>query len=145
MILLYSLLLLLLSGVKLAVQRRATRLGRAYSALAESVQHRLRDILFKPGNGSKPDPCQLAKVQYELGALVARRDRLEARHFAWQGAADKLTRWVHNLRTWKGMKLPYTLGAVDVWLVLSGIDAVGVGDFVSVRRVVDLVASLLTS
>jgi hypothetical protein len=145
MIFLYSLLLILCSGVKLIVQRRAQALGRAYSKVAEAVQKRLRETLLKPGNGAKPDPCQLAKVQFELGYLVAKRDKLEAKHFAWQGWAENLSRWVNTLSTWKGKKLPYTLGAVDFWLLLSAIDALGVGELVSARRVFDLVMELLTT
>jgi hypothetical protein len=143
MIFLYSVLLLVLGTLRLVVQRRATSLGRAYSALAEAVQKRLRETLYKPGNGGKTDVCQAAKVQFELGSLVARRDRVEAKHFAWQHRADKLGRWVTTLRTWKGKKLPYTLGAVDIWLALSAVDALGVGEFVSARRLIDLVTGLL--
>ena len=143
MIFLYSLLLILCNGVKLLVQRRAAALGRAYSRLAEAVQKRLRETLAKQGNSSKPDICQLAKIQFELGAMVAKRDRLEAKHFAWQHWAEKLARWTNRLNTWKGKKLPYTLGAVDLWLVFSMIDTLGVGEFVSVRRVFDLAMDLL--
>jgi hypothetical protein len=143
MIFLYSLLLILLSGVKFVVQRRAAGLGRAYSRIAEAVQKRLRDTVAKQMSSSKPDICQLAKVQFELGAMVARRDRLEAKHFAWQSWAESLARWTNTLSTWKGKKLPYTLGAVDLWLALSAIDALGVGEFVSAHRVYDLVFALL--
>jgi hypothetical protein len=94
-------------------------------------------------SSSKPDICQLAKVQFELGAMVARRDRLEAKHFAWQSWAESLARWTNTLSTWKGKKLPYTLGAVDLWLALSAIDALGVSEFVSAHRVYDLVVALL--
>jgi len=144
MIFLYSLLLIFCSGIKLIVQRRAAGLGRAYSRLAEAVQKRLRDTLAKQVSSSKPDVCQLAKIQFELGAMVAKRDRIEAKHFAWQSWAEKLSRWTNTLSTWKGKKLPYTLGAVDLWLALSAIDALGVGEFVSARRVYDLAVSLLT-
>jgi len=144
MIFLYSLLLMLLGGVKRIVQARAASLGKAYSKLAEAVQKRLRESQLKPGNSSKLDPCQSAKIQYELGLLTAKRDRVEAKHFIWQHRAEALARWVNTLSNWKGKKLPYTLGAVDVWLLLSAIDAVGVADFVSVRVIYDYVVSLLT-
>jgi hypothetical protein len=144
MIFLYSLLLILCSGIKLIVQRRAAGLGRAYSRMAEAVQRRLREALAKQGNSSKPDVCQLAKIQFELGAMVARRDRIEAKHFAWQSWAESLSRWTNTLSTWKGKKLPYTLGAVDLWLLFSVIDTLGVGEFVSARLVLDLAMSLLT-
>jgi hypothetical protein len=145
MIFLYSLLLVIASGLKVVVQRRAAALGRGYSKLADSVQKRLRESLCKTGNNSKADPCQLAKIQFELGYLVARRDKLEAKYFVWQSWAEKLSRWVNTLATWKGKKLPYTLGAVDLWLLLSAVDMIGVGNFVSARVVYDLIVGLLTS
>jgi hypothetical protein len=144
MIFLYSLVMLALGAVTSVVQRRAAALGRAYARAALAVQNRLRETQFKPGNGNKPDACQLAKVQYELGWLVAKRDRVETRHFSWQLWAETLSRWVNNLANWKGKKLPYTFGAVDVWLMLWGIDALGVGEFVSARGVYELVAAWLT-
>jgi hypothetical protein len=144
MILLYTLLLFVLGSIKLVVGRRAARLGRNYSVLVEAVQKRLRELNTRPGNG-KADVCQTARAQYELGLLVQKRDRVEAKHFAWQHWADRLGRWLHAVGAWKGQKLPYTLGAVDVWLVLTLIDHAGVGDFVSARRLFDVVAGLFTS
>jgi hypothetical protein len=144
MIFLYSVVMFALGAVKFVVQRRAAALGRAYAKAALAVQSRLRETQFKPGNGSKPDACQLAKVQYELGWMVAKRDRVEGKHFTWQLWAETLSRWVNALSNWKGKKLPYTLGAVDVWLALWAIDTLGVGEFVSARRVYDLVAGMLT-
>jgi hypothetical protein len=145
MILLYTLLLFVLGSIKLAVGRRATSLGRKYSTLVEAVQKRLRELNTRPGNGWKGDVCHLAKNQYELAQLVQQRDRVEARHYAWQHAADRLGHWGHRLRAWKGQKLPYTLGAVDVWLVLTLIDHAGVGELVSTRRLYELVAGLFAS
>jgi len=144
MIFLYSLLLMLLGGVKRIVQCRAASVAKAYSKLAEAVQKRLRESQIKPGNASKIDPCQSAKLQYELGLLVAKRDRVEAKHFVWQHRAEALARWVNTLSNWKGKKLPYTLGAIDLWLLLSAIDAIGFADFVSARVVFDYAVSLLT-
>lgn len=138
MILLYTSVLLALGAVKALVERRAAAVGRRYSALVQAVQQRLRELNVRPGNG-KVDPCQAAKAQYELGLLVQQRDRVESRCFAWQHRAEKLDRWLANLRHWKGQKLPYTLGAVDVWLALALIDHAGVGRFVSARRLFDAV------
>ena len=55
----------------------------------------------------------------------------------WRDRADKLGRFVTALRTWKGQKLPYTLGAIDVWLVLYIIDRFGVGDVFGPRQAMD--------
>ena len=71
---------------------------------------------LKPGNSNKFDPCQNAKRSFLLGQLVARRDRVEAKHFAWQRWAERFNRWLTAVRGWKGVKLPYTMGALDVWL-----------------------------
>ena len=142
MILLYSFVLGLLGGVKFVLARRANSLGRAYSALSQAVQKRLKASNHKPGNAAF-DPCALAKNQFELGVLVQKRDRAEAKHFAWQARAEKVGRWLEGLRSWKGRKLPYTLGVVDVWLALAAVDQLGVGEFVSARRLYDLVVTLL--
>ena len=71
-----------------------------------------------------------------------RRDRAEARHFAWQAGAEGLDRWARRLRDWKGRKLPYTMGVVDVWLVLTLIDHLGVGQYLSAGPLLQLVTSL---
>lgn len=142
MIFLYSLILALLGSVTFLVQRRAAALGRRYSRLALSVQMMLRSGLLKPGNAAKPDPCLWAKSQYDLALLVQKRDRIETKHFAWQTWAERLARWTGALRSWKGKKLPYTLGVVDVWLVLALVDYLGVAEFVSAHRLVSLVTGL---
>ncbi len=142
MILLYSSVLLLLGAIKTLVACRAASLGRKYSALSKEVQPRLRAVTIRPGNAGY-DACKAAKAQLELGVVVQRRDQVEAKHFAWQHRADKLERLLNRLRAWKGQKLPYSLGAIDVWLALALIDHAGVGEFVSVRRLFDAAMSLV--
>jgi hypothetical protein len=87
---------------------------------------------IRPGNSNRPDPYQAAKRQYRLGQLAQKRDALEARHERWQRVAEKLGGTVRRLREWKGRKLPYTFGVVDVSVLLYAIDYLGVGEFVSV-------------
>ena len=141
MILLYTIVLLVLGLVHWLVQRRAAGLSRAYSLHAGQVLTLLHGAPAKPGNG-KFDACAVAKQQYELGRLVLQRDRAEAKHFAWQTWSERLGKAVTTLRNWKGQKLPYTLGALDVWLVLYAIDRVSFGDLVDPRQVIDLVVGL---
>ena len=143
MILLYSFVLVLCGGIRFLVERRATALGRRYSALARAVQSLLQTNA-KAGGLNRVDPCQTARQHYELGLLVKKRDQVEARHFAWQATAENLGRWVDKLRGWKGQKLPYTLGVVDVWLLLTLIDHLGVADYLSARQLVQMVTALFT-
>jgi hypothetical protein len=145
MILLYTSLLLLLGIVKFLVGLRARALERKYSRLAEEVGQLVRQPDYKAGNSNNVrDPCQSAKRAYLLGQFVQQRDRAEAKHFAWQHRAERLSRWVRALREWKGAKLPYTLGAVDLWMLLHMIDYVGVGEYLSTGNVVQTVTSLFT-
>jgi hypothetical protein len=144
MILIYSFLLLTLGSIRALVHARAAVLSRRYSALAQTVQQTLLAMGYRPGNANRVDACQLARQQYELGMLVKQRDQVEARHFAWQSWADRLGNWVNRLRQWKGQKLPYTMGALDIWLVLALIDHAGVGQYVSATQLVQAVSSWLS-
>lgn len=145
MILLYTLLLVLLGLVKFLVERRAAALERRYAQASLAVEKALREpgYFLKEGNSSRVDLTQTAKRYFTLGLLAQKRDRLEVRHYAWQGWTDKLGRLLDGLRGWKGKKLPYTLGALDVWLALYLIDYFGVGEHVSARRLFELVKSYL--
>lgn len=140
MILLYTIVLIALGLLHWLVQRRAASLARAYRALAEKVLKSLHAAPRKTGNGGY-DPCAIAKQQFELGRLVMQRDRAEAKHYAWQTRADRLGKAVEAVRNWKGQKLPYTLGVLDVWLVLYLIDRFGVGQIVQPQRVIDTVTA----
>ena len=50
-----------------------------------------------------------------------------------------------RVRNWKGKKLPYTFGVVDVWFLLSLIDYLGVGAYLSPRYLVQLATSLVST
>jgi hypothetical protein len=142
MILLYTLLLFLLGLVKLLVGWRARALERKFMSVAAAVDKMLREADFKPGNSNKADPCAMAKRTVALGELVQKRDRVEANYFAWQRWADRLKNWMHAIHDWKGKKLPYTLGAVDVWMLLCLIDYLGVGEYFSTTAVIQAVFAL---
>lgn len=141
MILLYTSLLILLGTASFVIGRRARRLERRYVTAAQAVDRLFNREAVRPGNSSKPDVCQAAKRHYQLGQLVAERDRIEQKYVTWQQAADKLSRAVARVRGWKGQKLPYTLGILDVSGALLAIDYLGVGQYVSVRRVVEFVTA----
>jgi hypothetical protein len=141
MIFLYTVLRVLLGTASFLVGRRAARLEKKYIRAAQAADRILKAGVYKPGNGGRPDVCLAAKQQYQLGRLVQERDQLEQRYVAWQHRADRLRRWAAGLRDWKGKKLPYTLGALDVACVLGVIDWLGFGEYVNARRLLDLVLS----
>jgi hypothetical protein len=137
MIFLYTLILLMLAALRVVVARRATSLERRYSKVASAVLRRASEPAYKLGNSGKVDVGASAKRMLELALLVGKRDALESKCLTWGGRADKLSRAVSALRNWKGQKLPYTLGAIDVWLVLYVIDRFGAGDMFGPRQAVD--------
>ena len=47
--------------------------------------------------------------------------------------------WLQRMRSFKGTKLPYTMGAVDVWLAMTAIDLAGFGQYVNARVLLDYV------
>jgi hypothetical protein len=141
MIFLYTLLRVLLGTTGFLVGRRAARLEKKYIRAAQAADRILRTGIYKPGNGGRPDVCLAAKQQYQLGQLVQERDQYEQRYTVWQRRADRLRRWSAGLRDWRGKKLPYTLGALDVACVLGVVDWLGFGEYVNARRLLDLVVS----
>jgi len=142
MIFLYSFALVGLGLISWLLGRRVARLERKYIQAAQAADRVLRAATTKPGNGSKPDPCLAAKQQYQLGCLVQRREEIEQRYLAWQQSAERFARLIASVRGWKGKKLPYTFGILDVSAVLWLIDYLGAGDYLSARRLVDLALTL---
>jgi hypothetical protein len=148
MVLFYTVLLAVLGFLKLIVSRRAAGLEKRFAAMAADVGKRAQQANLRPGNssGSRDDfAAQSAKRQFELGLLVSRRDRLEAKHFFWHSWSDKLTRLVDRVRNWKGQKLPYTMGAMDVWLAMWLVDYFGMGKVVSAQRLYETVSANVTA
>lgn len=140
MMMIFHVVMLLLNGVKFLCACRAAALERKYARLAKDVNASLRDALYKEGNSNKHDPFQAAKRQYLLGALVERKDRLEALHYRWATRVDRLSRLIGRLRGWHGRLVPYAMGAVDMVTTLCTLDYVKHGDFVVLRHVVATVA-----
>jgi hypothetical protein len=141
MILLYTGLLLLLGVAKFLVGRRAARLQTRYARLAQEVSKLASEPLYKEGNSRRPDMYQTARNQYQLGQLIQRKDRLEDRYCRWLGRSERLTKWYTAVRHWKGRKLPYTFGVLDVAGALALIDYLGVGQVVNVRNLVQVLVT----
>ena len=139
MILLYTGLLLLLGVAKFLVGRRAARLQTRYARLAQEVSKLASEPLYKEGNSRRPDMYQTARNQYQLGQLIQRKDRLEDRYCRWLGRSERLAKWYTAVRHWKGRKLPYTFGVLDVAGALALMDYLGVGQVVNLRNLVEVV------
>jgi hypothetical protein len=142
MIFLYTSLLFLLGTTHFLLRRRVTSLERKYARVAREADDLVRQPGYRDSNGGRGDPYLTAKRQYQLGLLAQRRDRLEARYVAWQGRAEKFGALVARIRSWKGRKLPYTLGVLDVLFVLSVIDYLGAGQYLNARSLLQAVTSL---
>ena len=140
MILLYTFVLLLLGALHLLVSRRAKSLEKKFSRLSLAASKLANTP--RPGN-SRHDACAAAKQQYELGRLILRRDRLEGKYYRWQHLGDRLARLVNGLRQWKGKKLPYTMGVIDVSTLLYLADRFGLA-FIDLSQLTAQFSALLT-
>ncbi len=143
MILVYVLLLLLLVVARFFVARRAAAQERKYMRLARATDELCKAQAQRPGNNSKPDPYAAARAAYLLGQAVERRERLEARYCAWQKTAERLNGLIAAVRNWRGRRLPYVVGALDVLFVLGALDYLGYGQQINARAVVQLVRSFV--
>lgn len=141
MILLYTLSLLSLGLVGGLLAWRARALERRFGRLSLAVL-RLAEPQARPGN-QKIDVCADARRTYELGRLVQQRDALLARWLKRQKRTEAVTGWLQALRSWKGRKLPYTFGAVDIWILLTLVDQVGLSQVLGPRALLQQVLSLL--
>jgi hypothetical protein len=144
MILVYALLILLLVVARYVIVRRVASLERKYVKVARTT-----DALFKaqpprPGNAGKPDPYAAARQAYQFGQAVERRERVEARYVAWQKVADRFGALVGAVRGWKGRKLPYVVGVLDVLLVLGTLDYLGYRERLSAQAVIDFLTTLVS-
>ena len=144
MILVYALLLLLLVAARYVIVRRVASLERKYVKLARATDELLKAQAPRPGNASKPDPYAAARQAYRLGQAVERRERVEARYCAWQKRAERFGALVTAVRGWKGRKLPYVVGALDVLLVLGTLDYLGYHERLNAKAFVDFINTLVT-
>ncbi len=144
MIILYTALLLLVGVAHLLIKRRVAALEKRYARVAGEAEELLRQGNYREGNSNRQDPYQSAKRQYKLAMLAEKRDSVESAFVRWDRRSERFAKLRERLRAWKGRKLPYTFGALDVAFVLSAIDYLGVGQFLNARHLVEAVASLFT-
>jgi hypothetical protein len=143
MIFLYTALLIMLGAAHFLIKRRAAGLERKFVRIARQADGVLRLSATRPGNCSRHDAYEAAKRQYQLALLATKRDRIETRYTAWQARAERLGKLRARLRAWKGRKLPYTFGVLDVTGALALIDYLGAGRYVNARGLVEAVTALL--
>lgn len=144
MIFLYTALLLLVGVVHFLIKRRVAALEKKYSGVVKEADDLLRQGSYRDGNSNRQDPYQTAKRQYKLALLADKRDRMEAGYTRWHRRSERLSKLRHRLRAWKGRKLPYTFGALDVACAMGLIDYLGAGHYLNARHVAETVASLFT-
>ena len=144
MIFLYTLLLLLVGVVHFLIKRRVAAVEKKYAGVVKEADQLLRQGGYREGNSNRQDPYQSAKRQYKLALLADKRDCTEASYSKWQGRAESPSKLRQRLRAWKGRKLPYTFGAVDVACALSLIDYLGAGHYLNARHLMEMAASLFT-
>ncbi len=144
MILVYTALLLLVGVAHFVMKRRVAALEKKYSRVIKEADDLLRQSSHRDGNSNRQDPYQSAKRQYQLALLAQKRDRMESRFSKCHSRAERLGKLRQRLRAWKGRKLPYTFGALDVATTLGLIDYFGAGQYVNAPHLVELVSSLFT-
>jgi hypothetical protein len=143
MIVLYTTLLLVLGTAGFLIRRRAASLERKYAGVVKETHALLKDPLYKEGNSNRSDPYQTAKRHYLLGQMVQRKEKLEGKHYFWEGLSEKFRRAVAAVRGWKGRKLPYLLGAIDVVSVMTVLEYLGYGEHASPRALLQVLSTWL--
>lgn len=145
MIVLYSALLLCLGVLKFLVDRRANRLVKKHSRVAQEAERLARVNLFKEAGGNRPDAFLAAKRQFQLGQVVNKRDRIETKYDVWQMRSDRLKSLISAIRGWKGKTIPYTFGVLDVGGILYLVDHLGFGRYANIRGLVQMVTMWVNS
>ncbi len=144
MIFLYTALLLLVGVVHFLLKRRVVALEKKYSGVVKEADDLLRQGNHREGNSNRQDPYQHAKRQFKLAMLAEKRDRMETSYSTWHRRAERMGKLRQRLRAWKGRKLPYTFGALDVACAMGLIDYLGAGHYLNARHLVELATSLFT-
>lgn len=123
MVVFYYVVLFFLRICQLLTQARARSLEKAYSKIALRVKEMAGVPELNDRKNNKVDLFQTAKMQYELGRLVEQKDRMEAKHFAWQQSAEKMKSRVDHIQKWHGRKVPYVMGMIDLAVLLTVLNA----------------------
>jgi hypothetical protein len=144
MIFLYTLAVVLLGAAHFVVKRRAVALEKKFVRVSREADGVLRQQACRPGGLTRNDPYEFAKRQYQLALLARKRDGVESRYTRWQHRSERLAKLRARLRGWKGRKLPYTFGVLDVTGGLALIDYLGAGRYVNAHGLVEAVTALFT-
>src|SRR5437879_6346501 len=106
------------------------------AAFLDRIAKRAQLVALEPAYkaSNRLDPCQLAKRHFQLGQLVNQRDRVETKYHAWQSLADRFQAATARVKGWKGKKLPYTFGVVDVSCLMYAIDYAGLSRHVNLAQ-----------
>lgn len=144
MIFVYTALLILVGVAHFLIKRRVAALEKKYSGVVKEADDLLRQGNHRDGNSNRQDPYQSAKRQYKLAMLADKRDRMETSYTTWHQRSERLGKLRQGLRAWKGRKLPYTFGVLDVACVMAAIDYLGAGHYLNARHLLETVASLFT-
>lgn len=143
MIILYLSLLFALIATRWVMLTRARALEKKYSRIAAQAKMMSHRPQHKAGNSSKPrDHYQVARQQYELGQLVAKRDRVEEKYTRWQSRSESVGKVLSVVQSLKGRITPYVMGMVDLVLAVYLLDQFGVVDNPSVQTVKEQIASM---
>jgi hypothetical protein len=126
MSILYLYLLISLAVLHWLVRVRVRRLERRFSAVAADADTLLKKSSYKAGNGTRPDPYQSAKQQFQLARLAMKRDRIEARYASWQSFSERFGQLRRRLAGYRGKVLPYLVGACDVAGIAVVLNQVGI-------------------
>jgi hypothetical protein len=125
MLAVYLYLLISLALLHWLVRVRVRRLERRYTTIAAEADTLLKKGSYRAGNGSRPDPYQAAKQQFELARLAMKRDRIEERYASWQSFSERFGQLRRRLSGYRGKVLPYLVGAIDVTGVMVALHQVG--------------------
>jgi hypothetical protein len=164
MILLYTALIFCLVLIKFLFDRRVARLEKKFIQTADAADHLMAEAILKDSARAepviiagvavakktqvkevRPDAAQLAKRQFLLGQLVQKRDRLEEKHHKWERRSDRINAVITRIRAWKGRKVPYTFGVLDVTSAMYVVDRYGLGEYFNPERLMELVNACLTN
>jgi hypothetical protein len=127
MLIVYLYLLISLALLHWLVRLRVRRLERRFTRVAAEADILLKKGTFRAGNGSRPDPYQAAKQQFELARLAMKRDAVEDRYGSWQSFSECFGQLRRRLSGYRGKVLPYLVGAIDVAGIMVALNHLGIG------------------
>lgn len=135
MVFLYSSLISVLVVLRWLVSKISARAFTRWESRQKIAEETGAQVAMLTFPGRNQCPIEDARKNRLLTHAVEAMDRAEARYQKWNGRHDLLSGWLACLRAFKGRKLPYSAGVLDVVGTLAVLDATGL----DVKAVVDLV------